>query len=54
MRALLDIKRNLMPGRLEKTVRAHRKITDCIAARNGQGARLAMQQHLDTVEEQDA
>jgi GntR family transcriptional repressor for pyruvate dehydrogenase complex len=48
--ALLDIKRTLMPGRLEKTVRAHRKVADCIAARDGQGARLAMQQHLDSVQ----
>jgi len=49
--ALLDIKRTLMPGRLEKTVRAHKKIVDCIAVGDGPGARLAMQQHLDTVQE---
>jgi GntR family transcriptional regulator, transcriptional repressor for pyruvate dehydrogenase complex len=49
--ALLDIKRTLMPGRLEKTVREHKKIADRIAAGDAPGARLAMQQHLETVEE---
>jgi GntR family transcriptional repressor for pyruvate dehydrogenase complex len=48
--ALLDIRRTLMPGRLRKTVRAHSKIVDCIAAGDGPGARIAMQEHLDTVE----
>jgi GntR family transcriptional repressor for pyruvate dehydrogenase complex len=48
--ALLDIRRTLMPGRLGKTVRAHSKIADCIAAGDGPGARIAMQEHLDTVE----
>ena len=49
--ALLDIRRTLMPGRLEKTVRAHSKIVDRIAAGDGPGARIAMQEHLDTVQD---
>jgi GntR family transcriptional regulator, transcriptional repressor for pyruvate dehydrogenase complex len=49
--ALLDIRRTLMPGRLRKTVRAHSKIVDCIAAGDGPGARIAMQEHLDTVQD---
>src|SRR5215469_3445871 len=49
--ALLDIRRTLMPGRLRKTVRAHSKIVDRIAAGDGPGARIAMQEHLDTVQD---
>jgi GntR family transcriptional repressor for pyruvate dehydrogenase complex len=49
--ALLDIRRTLMPGRLRKTVRAHSKIVDCIAVGDGPGARIAMQEHLDTVQD---
>jgi GntR family transcriptional repressor for pyruvate dehydrogenase complex len=49
--ALLDIRRTLMPGRLRKTVQAHSKIVDCIAAGDGPGARVAMQEHLDTVQD---
>jgi GntR family transcriptional repressor for pyruvate dehydrogenase complex len=48
--ALLDIRRSLMPGRLRKTVRAHRKIIDAIAAGDVPAAGAAMQEHLDTVE----
>jgi GntR family transcriptional repressor for pyruvate dehydrogenase complex len=49
--ALLDIRRTLMPGRLRKTVQAHSKIVDCIAVGDGPGARVAMQEHLDTVQD---
>ena len=47
--ALLDIQRTLMPGRIPKTVREHRRVADCIAVKDGPGARQAMQQHLDKV-----
>jgi GntR family transcriptional repressor for pyruvate dehydrogenase complex len=48
--ALLDIRRTLIPGRLRKTARAHRKIIDAIAAGDAERAGQAMQEHLDTVE----
>ncbi len=48
--ALLDIKRTLMPGRLTKTLREHKQVSDCIALGDGLGARRAMQRHLETVE----
>jgi GntR family transcriptional regulator, transcriptional repressor for pyruvate dehydrogenase complex len=48
--ALLDIQRTLIPGRLEKTVTAHRRIVDRIAGRDPAGARRALQAHLDAVE----
>ena len=48
--ALLDIQRTLMPGRLPKTVREHRRVVACIAVGDGAGARQAMQQHLEVVQ----
>jgi GntR family transcriptional repressor for pyruvate dehydrogenase complex len=47
--ALLDIRRTLMVGRLERTVREHRNVVSCIAAGDALGARQAMQIHLDKV-----
>jgi DNA-binding FadR family transcriptional regulator len=47
--ALLDIRRTLMVGRVERTVQEHRNVVRCIAAGDVQGARQAMQIHLDSV-----
>jgi GntR family transcriptional repressor for pyruvate dehydrogenase complex len=50
--ALLEIRRNnLQTGAAPETVRAHRQIVDRIAAKDAAGARRAMAEHLDQVEE---
>jgi GntR family transcriptional repressor for pyruvate dehydrogenase complex len=51
-RALIDIRReNLSAGSGDETVRLHRAILDRIAAGDVSGARSAMSQHLDSVEQ---
>jgi GntR family transcriptional repressor for pyruvate dehydrogenase complex len=48
--ALLDIRRTLIPRRRGETAREHRAILARIVARDPEGARVAMQDHLDGVE----
>ena len=50
--ALLEIRRNnLQTGAASETMRAHRRIVVRVAAKDAAGARRAMAEHLDQVEE---
>jgi GntR family transcriptional regulator, transcriptional repressor for pyruvate dehydrogenase complex len=49
--AQLEIRRgNLQSGAAPKTIKAHRKIVERIAGRDREGARSAMEEHLDHVQ----
>jgi len=49
--ALIEIRREtLADGSGQETIDAHARILDCIAARDREGARAAMRDHLETVE----